>query len=433
MKERLVPALVGGPLLLGIPVAATSSFVVAASITAVAVLVLALSILGFDRTSEYSLVAAFALAPCVELVIPGFQFFTVSDVLLLVSIGLALPRLMARRLWLPPVFVVGSMAFVTISALAGLQSSSPGGSYYYSARIVLAVILIPTLLVWWSPRGRILVTLVLAYALGTGVSVLVGVLEAGSARNSGLTQHPNVFGYTAVLTLSLVPFLAKTLSRSHRAWICMTVFGVAVIGIMTSGSRAALIVALVLLVLVPAAERSIIAALTVLGSGLVAILVLSQRIQAGGEGQDALSRLLGAGDVEGSDRARLEGVEGVWALALEHPLLGSGFTFGDFVAHNAYAQIAAGAGFLCLAAFAVVCASMVTPLFAKDDVHRQLAYPAIVFLIAAPVSPNLTDRYIGILLGLSMVGVVAVHEARRRIRPEGRHQKPRALAVSRRA
>ncbi len=199
-------------------------------------------------------------------------------------------------------------------------------------------------------------------------------------------------------------------------------FGIAFLGIMTSGSRAALIVALVLLVLVPAAERSIVAALTVLGSGLVAILVFGQRIEAGGEGQDALSRLLGAGDVEGSDSARVEGVEKVWALALEHPFLGSGFTFSDFIAHNAYVQIAAAAGFLGLAAFAVICASMVTPLFAYDDVHSRLVYPAIVFLIAGPVSPNLTDRYIGFLLGLSMVGVVAVHEARRGARPEGRTQ-----------
>jgi hypothetical protein len=392
---------------------------IAAAMAAVIVVVLLLGILGLDRASEWTMVAAFALAPCVELVVPGFRFFTISDVLLLVSIGLALPRLMARRLWLPPAFVIGSMAFVTISVLAGLQSSDPGGSYYYSARVIVALILIPALLVWWSPRSRVLLTLVLAYVAGTGVSVLVGVLEAGGSRSSGLTLHPNVFGYTAVLTLSLVPFLARTLTKRHRAWVGVTVFGIAVLGIMTSGSRAALVVALVLLVLVPAAERSIIAALTVLGSGLVAILIFSQRITAGGEGQDALSRLLGAGNVEGSDRARVEGVERVWALALEHPLLGSGFTFSDFVAHNGYVQIAAAAGFLGLAAFALVCASMVTPLFAKDDVHRQLAYPAIVFLCAAPVSPNLTDRYIGILLGLSMVGVVAIHGTRRRMRLDG--------------
>jgi hypothetical protein len=285
------------------------------------------------------------------------------------------------------------------------------------------------------------VALLLAFAVGTGVSVLVGLPEAGGNRSVGLTQHPNVLGYTAVLALSVLPFLSRTLNQTHRSWICASVFGIAFLGIMTSGSRAALVVALVLIVFVPVAERSLFAALAVLGSGLVAILVFGgQRIEAANADQDALSRLLGAGNVEGSDRARIAGVEQVWASALEHPFLGSGFTFTeDFVAHNVYVQVAAAVGFLGLAAFAVVCASMLTPLFAYDDVHSRLAYPAIVFVIAGPVSPNLTDRYIGILLGLSMVGVVAVHEARQRARsddptpPSGLHLDTRSRASVARA
>lgn len=360
------------------------------------------------------MVAAFALAPCVKFVIPGFRFFNVSDVLFLVSVGLALPRLITRHIWLPVAFAMGSAAFVTISILASLQSATPGESYYYATRVILALIVFPAILVWWSPQGRFLVTLALAFAIGTGASVVVGLFETGGTRSSGLTGHPNVLGYTAVLTLSLLPFLTKTLTRPHRAWISASVFGIAGLGIQTSGSRAALVTALVLLVLIPAAERSIIAALAVMAAGVVAVLVLDQRKGASGEGQDALSRLLGeSGNVVGSNRERVEGVEKVWALALDHPFLGSGFNFSDFVAHNAYVQIAAAAGFLGLAAFAVFCISMVTPLVAYDDVHSRLVYPAIVFLIAAPVSPNLTDRYIGFLLGLSLVGVVKVHDARR--------------------
>jgi hypothetical protein len=93
--------------------------------------------------------------------------------------------------------------------------------------------------------------------------------------------------------------------------------------------------------------------------------------------------------------------------------LGTGFTLSGFLGHNAYVQIAAAAGFISLAAFLLVCVSMVMPLFVHDDMHSRLVYPAIVFIIAAPVSPNLTDRYIGFLMGLSLVGVVAVYEARR--------------------
>ncbi len=412
MKERFAPFLVVGLLLLGLPF--ISSLTVAAAMAAVVVLVMMLAILGLDRTSEWIMVAAFALAPCVLLVVPGFRFFNISDALFLVSIGLSLPRLMTRRIWLPPAFVLGSIAFVAISQLATLASPTPGESYYYAARVILMLIVIPVLLVWWAPRGGILVALVLAFAAGTVVSVMAGVVGGGGSRSAGLTQHPNVFGYTAVLTLSLLPFLGRTLPKAHRAWMCVTVGGIAFLGIMISGSRAALVVALFLVVLVPAAERSIIAALTVLGSGLVGVLVFGQRIEADGQGTDALSRLLGAGNVEGSDRARIEGVEMVWRSVLEHPFLGSGFTFSDdYLAHNAYVQVAAAVGFFGLAAFVVVCATMITPLLTNDKVHSRLAYPVVIFLVAAPVSPNLTDRYIGMLMGLSMVGVVAVHEARR--------------------
>jgi hypothetical protein len=190
------------------------------------------------------------------------------------------------------------------------------------------------------------------------------------------------------------------------------VFGIAGVGIMTSGSRAALLVAIILLVLYPAAERSILAALAVLASGVVGILIISQRTIRGDE-QDAFSRLLGSANAAGSDHARIEGVATVWAEALAHPFLGTGFTLSGFLGHNAYVQIAAAAGFISLAAFLLVCFSMVMPLFVHDDMHSRLVYPAIVFIIAAPVSPNLTDRYIGFLMGLSLVGVVAVYEARR--------------------
>ena len=356
-----MPVLVVGSLLLGLPVA-MGSLLVAAIIAAVAVLLILLGLGGLDRTSVWIMVAAFALAPSDKLVLPGIEFLGVSDALFFLSIGLALPRLMARRIWLPPIFVISAMVFAMVSVVASLQSSSPGESYYYCARVIFTVIGIPALLVWWSPRGRVLVALILAYAVGTGASGLVGLPEMGSYRNFGLTQHPNALGYTAVLTLSLLPFLMKRLTSPHRSWICVTVFGIALLGIMTSGSRAALVVALVLLILVPAAERSILATITVLGSGLVAISVFGQRAGGTGEGQDALSRLLGAGDVAGSDLARVEGVEKVWALALEHPFLGSGFTFSDFIAHNIYVQIAAAAGFLGLAAFVVICVSMITPL-----------------------------------------------------------------------
>ena len=150
-----------------------------------------------------------------------------------------------------------------------------------------------------------------------------------------------------------------------------------------------------------------------LASGVVAILVVVGGRSATDEaGTDALSRLLGEGNVAGSNEVREKGVVYIWNLAVQHPFLGSGFLVDTFLGHNSYLQIAAAAGFISLAAFLLVCVSMVSPLFVHDNVHSRLVYPMIAFLVAAPVSPNLTDRYTGFLFGLAMVGVVAVHEGR---------------------
>lgn len=409
--ERTVPFVTVGLLLLALPLALKYVFV-AAVVGALLVLLLGLGLLGLDRASTIALVAAFFTASWDKFVLPGLPILTPSDALFFLAIALALPRLVTHRLWLPPAFVIGGLVFFTFAVLSCLNSESPGESSYYAARVVLTWIVIPALLVWWSPRGKILLTLALAYAAGTCVSVVAGIPAINGWRNLGLSQHPNILGYTAVLAMALLPFLLRALAPQYRAWISLGVLATVGVGIMTSGSRAALVVAIVLVVLYPAAERSVLAALTVMASGVVAILIVGQRASSGGE--DALSRLLGSGTAHVANEARVEGVARVWDLAVQHPFLGTGFTFSDFLGHNSYVQIAAAAGFISLAAFLVILWSMVAPLFVHDDIHSRLVYPAIAVIVISPVSPNLTDRYIALMLGLSLTGVVAVHEARRR-------------------
>jgi hypothetical protein len=193
--------------------------------------------------------------------------------------------------------------------------------------------------------------------------------------------------------------------------ICVGALGGAAVGIVTSGSRAALVVAIVLLLLVPAVERSVALALSVSIAGVIGVGFIGQRASPT-EGQDALSRLLGAGDAAASDQARVEGVDKTWSIALDNPWLGTGFNFSEFLGHNVYAQVAAGVGFFGVAMFVVLLLSMVTALVATDNIHSRLVYPAIVVIVAGPVSPQLTDRYIGLLLGIALVGVNAVRASR---------------------
>lgn len=423
-----MPFIFVGVLLLALPVALRSLYI-AGAIAIVGSFLMILALLGLERASVLAMVAAFFLTSWDKYVVPGIPILAPSDALFLVAMGLALPRLIHQRLWLPPAFLIGSIVFMTFAVLSTLNSVDAPASAYYAVRVVLTFIVIPALLVWWSPRGKILVALAVSYCAGNAVSIAAGMPNMGGWRNYGLSQHPNILGYTAVLGMALLPFLTRALPKEHRTWICLAILGASGVGIMTSGSRAALVVAFAMLALYPAAERSILAALAIAGSGVVAVILVGQRA-ANSEGENALSRLLGAGDVEGSNQARVEGVEHVWSLAVQHPFLGNGFNFSDFLGHNAFVQIAAAAGFIGLAAFLLVLWSMVSTVFIHDDLHSRLVYPAIAVIVVSPVSPNLTDRYIALVLGLSLTGVVAVHEAAQRRKREEAESGPALRSLS---
>jgi hypothetical protein len=378
---------------------AIKSVLYAGAIAGIVVLVIMIGWLGLERTSAVVMALAFALAPADTL---NVSFLGVSDILFFLAVGLAFPRLLGTPLILPAAFVLGSLVFITIGLLSSVAADD-ATVYYYTARVIFTFVILPIMVVWWAPRGMVLVWLLVAYAVGNGISVVYGIPSAGGLRNFGLSQHPNALGYTSMLTLSLIPFLFVALSRKWRNWICGAAVAGAGVGILTSGSRAALVVAVGLILLVPAVERSIPLALTVAIAGVSAIGILGQR-PAPTQGQDALSRLLGAGPVEGSDQARLEGVAKVWQTALDHPWLGTGFRLVEFNGHNVYVQVAAAVGFIGLAGLIAILISMVTPLFATGNIHSRLVYPAIAVIAAGPVSPNLTDRYFGLLLGIALVG-----------------------------
>jgi hypothetical protein len=395
-------------LLLMLPLA-MKSVILGLALVVLLLLVILVASLGLNKASTVCMVLAFGLAPMDKL---GVAVLGISDVFFFLAIGLALPRLLRHRITLPPAYSLAAIAFVTI-VLLSCVSAGDGQVYYYAARVIFTVVFLPIAVVWWAPNRVILVRMLVAFAVGTGISVLYGLPKIGAYRNYGLSQHPNVLGYTATLTMALVPFLFLSLTPKWRWWICGGALGSAGIGILTSGSRAALVVALFLIVLVPAVERSIPLALTVITSGAVVVAYVGERAApAAGQGQDAVTRLLGGGDVSGSDQARKEGLSNTWHLALTHPWLGTGFELSEFLGHNVYVQVAASLGFIGVSIFIWLLFSMVTPLLVTSNLNSRLVYPALVYIVAGPVSPQLTDRYIGILMGVALIGVNSVRAQR---------------------
>jgi hypothetical protein len=65
-------------------------------------------------------------------------------------------------------------------------------------------------------------------------------------------------------------------------------------------------------------------------------------------------------------------------------------------------QIAAGIGLLGLLAFLLVLWSFVTQLYRGAHPYHLLAWPAMAYIIAGPITPNLGSRYVGVLLALAL-------------------------------
>jgi O-antigen ligase len=172
-------------------------------------------------------------------------------------------------------------------------------------------------------------------------------------------------------------------------------------GIWISGSRASLLVLIILAAMFPFLERSIKAAGFIALLGIVGIAMLD-RILDQNDGSNALSRLLGSGS-GGSDHERLEGLAEAWAVFQQSPIIGNGFEFETFLAHNIYMQVLTCVGIIGFVAFMLILWAFAIPLFTAKPPYRLLAYPAVAYIVVGPITPNLGSRYVGVMLAISFL------------------------------
>src|SRR3546814_14360664 len=84
----------------------------------------------------------------------------------------------------------------------------------------------------------------MAYALGVVASIGYGVIKSGErpgARFIGMTEHPNVLGITGMIGLALIPFIWSRIDAKWH-WFWLSVAAVNAATVWFSGSRAALVV-----------------------------------------------------------------------------------------------------------------------------------------------------------------------------------------------
>ena len=145
---------------------------------------------------------------------------TYADICFVVGFALLLPRLLRQPLKAPALFLVGALLLVCF-ALVGLAihpdvSQSATGL----VRLLYAVIALPLAFRWWNPSLGRITLLVTAYLLGCVYSLVYGLIKGPLAddRHLGLATHPNGFGISLALGLSLVPYLAWRMGDLGLGW-----------------------------------------------------------------------------------------------------------------------------------------------------------------------------------------------------------------------
>lgn len=388
-------------LMLIVPAAILSEPVAFLCVSALVVTTLAL-MFGLVRTGSGFLLVGFGTVTFNgTFPIGALPWMEISDPFLVTGFLLLIPQFARTVLRLPKFFVIGSIGLLTIGTLSAFATDQPGPNFAHLQDVVQGVVLLSVLLVLWQPGRRTVMAAAVVYVFGSCVNVVASVLEGPDSgdRYSGLTSHPNVLGYCQVLSLALVPFLLATLPRKYH-WVVGIASVFSMYGIWISGSRAALLGAIVLTLLYPVFKRSIPAALGVAALCLPTLVVVDNVAQSL-DSSTALGRLLGASSAGVSNDARRAGAEAGLDQFLNHPLLGDGW-LTIWGAHTGYLQVAAAIGVFGLLSYIVLLASILRPLIAVPPPYGLLAVPAFAMVMLDLVLPVLGARYVWCVVGLAL-------------------------------
>ncbi len=356
----------------------------------------------FDLTQAGTILVTLAmlLAPLNDLRL-GESYVTASDILFFLGFAILTPTLLRRRFALPSTFVVGLGILLVMGAIASVASPIPAVSASQVARLLIGAFLLPIFLMIWRPPTPVIVRFAAAYIFGTVFSVFWGLLQGpvpGDARYVGFTYHPNYLGLSCLLAATLVPYVTAMVAPGYR-WIYWFSGLIAAYGVYISGSRAALLVLIMIIVIYPFVEGSIRAVGAVM-LGVAGVLAFSGKLITE-DSNNALGRLFGSGSATGSDQERRQILSEAWHQFLEHPLLGNGFD-GGIGSHNIYLQVAVAVGVFGLVGYLMIMWSAIRPLFWQGTAHR-LAYPVLAYAAIGPLTNTLWERMIWSVVALCFV------------------------------
>jgi O-antigen ligase/polysaccharide polymerase Wzy-like membrane protein len=389
-------------LLVGMVYAARDSLVVSVVALGVVAMVVLFMTLGLRGTATLLIFAGMALAPLTQLtLIPGVTLVTLADFFFVVGFALLAPGFLVVRASPPPLFLLGAGLVLTTSLIASALATNPGISFSLMFRMVAATIAFPLLFMLWGPDRRTCTRLACGYMLGVAISTGWGLVEGANFddRYIGLSEHPNVLGLTGLLGAALVPFVVSTVERKHR-WLWWGAGAVCLLAVWMSGSRAALAVAVALVLLYPVVERSVAAAVWLIVAACAGVYAFDRMVAT--EGDNALARLLGEGSASGSDIQRQNAMDIGLNLFWQRPLIGNGYE-DALNAHVIYLQVAACIGIFGVLGFLMILWTAIRPLLTASRPFHRIAYPALAYAMIGMATSLLWDRYTWSVVALSFV------------------------------
>lgn len=360
----------------------------------------------------------------------GDTFFVLAGLLLLA-------RYVHDRTWtvLFPGWLALSALILSVSVfLSSFWSTDPAGDVVAGSRFVITLSLVPVLLAGSIHRERAIRVAAGLFVLSAVVNASVGFLDffgvssfgsavtglpAGLNRSSGLTLHPNHLGKVCAMAIPIGIVLASTASTPLRKLLHVGAIGVLGLGILVSGSRAAILASVLgvaaLFALIPAMRRYAFLSFLVGGAIVVGVLLRAPEEAALDVGLERLVQ--GGSTVDQSNAFRLAQYGEAAADFYSRPLTGHGFGLVR-EAHNIYLQLLQAGGLLALSGFVVFSTVIIrigvrlTRDWSAAATSRVLAAgllaSALGWLIGGLVDTPLYDRYLYVPAGL----ILALHGLR---------------------
>jgi O-antigen ligase len=331
------------------------------------------------------------------------SFVTVSDVFFSIGFLLLAPAMLRGRVHLPKPYVAGSAILLASGLAASALSDQPLTSMTVMFRLVAAAIVLPALFMLWRPSWRTIDWMAGLYVIGQVISVVDSVFGDALAggRHQGLSTHPNYFGMCGMLAYALCLHLLNRVPRKWH-WLIWAAMAICLYSTVSSGSRAALLVVVLITVLYPAVERSAMAGYVVVSLAVLGAASGGALLNKFGQGS-AVDRLQGDASADVSDSARVGQLERGLQRFLDHPVLGDGFANAPLLAHNIYLQVAVVVGLVGLVGYLLVLWCTVQPLFVRKHPMHRLGHAALAYAAVGMLTNTLWDRFVWTVLALAFL------------------------------